>query len=132
MDDIIRLIRKVERRYTLPIASVEDYMPTQVHNDPKLSRNEWLAVSIALQDAAVWDYAPPAKRGPIRSRIDAMFRALTGARPPRPLADPRLETLRAFVWATRRRRTPPRELIPALRENGFNPAQIEAVALLAA
>jgi len=100
--------------------------------DPKLSRNEWLAVSIALKDAAVMDCGAVEPRGPVRSWFDNAMRVLTGFKPPRPLADPKLEALRAFVCATRRHRTPPKELIPVLRDKGFNLAQIEAVALLAA
>ena len=93
---------------------------------PKLSRIEWQAVSIGLQDAAKCG-CRDLPRG-----ISRLSRMLTGVEGPRPFADPRLEAVRNFVCATRRHRRRADEHAPALLEQGFSRAQIEALALLSA
>lgn len=97
---------------------------------PKLSRAEWLAVSIGIQDAMKGGcWAPPAA-GPLTSGFKRLTRVLTGIEPPRPLADPRLEALRRFVCSARRQRDDADDHARALLEHGFNPAQVEAITLL--
>lgn len=99
-------------------------------DEPKLTRIEWQAVSIGLQDAAKCGCGGPAQPGSLRSRLSRLSHMLTGIEPPRPLADPRLEAVRNFVCATQRHRRPADEYAPALEQHGFNRAQIEALALL--
>lgn len=95
---------------------------------PELSKAEWKAVSIAMNDAANCGCA--ARSEP--NRLSRLFTALTGIERPRPLADPRLETLRQFVCDTHRNRRPAEHFVPALMDQGFNTAQVQALALLAA
>jgi hypothetical protein len=106
-------------------------MSVAMINQPSLSRTEWKAVSIALSDAETYSCVP-AQRGVIASKISNVFHLLTGIERKRPLADPKLETLREFVCATRRTRKAPEQLVPRLIDQGFNYAQVEALALLAA
>lgn len=93
---------------------------------PSLSRSEWQAVSIAFNDAA--NCGCVATREP--GRLQKLYSALTGNVPPRPLADERLEAIRSFVCSTRRSRKPAEALVPVLRDQGFSPAQVDALALL--
>ncbi len=96
---------------------------------PALSTAEWRAVRVAFNDAA------DARCGGITAepgRLSRLFTMLTGIEPKRPLADPRLETLRSFVCETRATRREASALVPALSAQGFNRAQIRALALLAA
>ncbi|PZU07500.1 hypothetical protein [Sphingomonas sp.] len=95
-------------------------------SQPSLSRSEWQAVSIAFNDAAQCGCASAREPGPLRR----LYGALTGNRPPRPLADQRLEAIRSFVCTTRRSRKPAEDLVPTLRGQGFSPAQVDALALL--
>lgn len=95
---------------------------------PDLSRDEWRAVSIALNDAAERGCAAPETPGLLRR----LYVAFSGNEPRPPLADARLEAIRRFVCATRRARKPAERLVPALRAQGFTPAQVDALALLAA
>jgi hypothetical protein len=104
---------------------------TDATTEPQLSRTEWQAVSIGLQDAARYGCRVPPRPGSLLSGLARLWRLLTGAEAPGRLADPRLEALRDFVCATRRRRRPADEVAPALLEQGFNGAQIKALALLA-
>ena len=100
------------------------------HTAPQLSQTEWAAISVAFQDAAACGCAavPGTDRASLLGRIaDTLF----GARRPTPLANPRLEAIRQFVCTTRRQRKPAADLVPVLAGHGFNPAQIEAIALLA-
>ena len=94
---------------------------------PTLSRNEWHAVSIALNDAASAGCAAVSN-----SLLGRIYTALTGNEPRRPLADERLETIRRFVCATRRHSAAANDLVPELEAQGFSRAQLEAIALLAA
>jgi hypothetical protein len=97
---------------------------------PELSQTEWAAVSVAFQDAAACGCSavPATERPSLLGRVaDTLF----GARRPTPLANPRLEAIRQFVCTTRRQRQPAAHLVPVLADHGFNPAQIEAIALLA-
>ena len=103
-------------------------MGQQLHNMPMLSTAEWRAVSVAFNDAADVRCGVSAKQG----RLSRIFTALTGIEPKRPLADARLEALRGFVCQTRSTRKEAEEMVPTLIEQGFNRAQISALALLAA
>ncbi|WP_333572292.1 hypothetical protein [Sphingomonas sp.] len=97
---------------------------------PELSKTEWAAVSVAFQDAAACGcVAVSASARP--SMLGRIADTLFGSRRPTPLADPRLEAIRQFVCTTRRQRKPAADLAPVLADHGFNPAQIEAIALLA-
>ncbi|MFW2829160.1 hypothetical protein [Sphingomonas sp. ID0503] len=100
-------------------------MQAHLDSDPKLTTTEWQAVSIAIKDAAGFGCAGAPKTGP----IGRLYTALTGNQPPRPLADPRLEAIRRFGCATRRRLTGP-EHADALRRVGFNDRQVAALGLL--
>jgi hypothetical protein len=93
---------------------------------PSLSQSEWHAVSIALNDATHYRTVSNRKAG----LLGRLYRMLTGNEPQRPLADPRLETIRRFVWASRRRPECAEKLAPELEAQGFSHAQVEALALL--
>jgi hypothetical protein len=103
-------------------------MPTE----PDLSPTEWMAVSVALRDAADCGCALPPEPGSLRDWADRIGRALVGRQPRTSLADPRLEALRRFMCETRIRRRPAEELAGALAEQGFSRAQISALAMLSA
>lgn len=103
-------------------------MPRQ----PELSATEWMAVSVALNDAADCGCGIPAEPGSLKARIGTMVRAVFGGEPRTGLADPRLETLRRFVCTTRQRRQVDDGYAAQLSELGFNRAQIDALALLSA
>ncbi|SFJ69106.1 hypothetical protein SAMN03159338_2194 [Sphingomonas sp. NFR04] len=97
---------------------------------PELSQTEWAAVSVAFRDAAACGCSAVAatEKPSLFGRVaDTLF----GTRRPTPLANPRLEAIRQFVCTTRRQRQPAAHLVPVLADHGFNPAQIEAIALLA-
>ena len=94
---------------------------------PALSRREWQAVAIALNDAAA-----KGCNAPRRGLLARLYTMLTGNEPRRPLADDRLETIRRFVCATRRRHAVANDLAPVLEAQGFSRAQLDAIALLAA
>ena len=93
---------------------------------PSLTRSEWQAVSIALNDAASTTCAS----GETPGLLGKLYVALTGNQPKRPLADPRLETIRRFVCASRRHLQAAETIAPELEAQGFSHAQVEALALL--
>lgn len=95
---------------------------------PALDPVEWRVVAIALRDAerAAWLAPEP---GSLRGRLAHFYSRLTGIMPARGLADPRLDTLRRFVHATRRARALAEPLVPAMLAHGFNRKQVEAIAL---
>ncbi|MFD1952119.1 hypothetical protein ACFSGX_15200 [Sphingomonas arantia] len=95
---------------------------------PDLTRLEWQAVSVALNDASRCGCGTAGKPGVARR----LYRALTGIEGPRPLADPRLEAVRSFVGATSRRRRIAEDHVPALHDLGFNDRQVDALARLSA
>lgn len=95
---------------------------------PMLSRGEWQAVAVALNDAARHPWGGfAAGAGPLARAA----RWLTGAQSPRPLADPQLDAVRRFVCAARGGGGRLRDLAPELRGFGYTPAQIEALRLIA-
>lgn len=96
---------------------------------PSLSKLEWSAVAIALQDANSCGCGA-GDVGPSRGLVDRLASALFDLRRPTGLADPKLEAVRRFVCATSRNRRPASDLVPTLADHGFSPAQIDALALL--
>lgn len=103
-------------------------MPLPLH--PHLTRPEWAAVAVALIEADKPGSATPPRPGSWRAYAGRIMQLLTGIERSAPLANPRLEAVRRFVLATRRRRQPAAELIPPLLDCGFSEAQVEALALL--
>ena len=95
---------------------------------PALSRAEWRAVAIALNDADHSAAVAPHRPG----FLSRLWTALTGNEPRRPLADPRLDTLRSYVFAVRRHPRRAANYVPILIALGFNHAQLHAIALLSA
>ncbi|HEY0271506.1 MAG TPA: hypothetical protein VGC10_11015 [Sphingomonas sp.] len=95
---------------------------------PVLSRMEWQAVAVALNDA---DRHPCGREAGTEGRLARALRWLTGAQAPRPLADPRLDAVRRFVCAVRGGGDRLRDLVPELKDFGYSPAQIEALRLVA-
>jgi hypothetical protein len=106
-------------------------MAQQIRKQPKLTRVEWQAVAVALRDA---DKRRPAARAANEreGRVASVLRWLTGIETPTPLADPRLDAVRRFVWAARSHSRNVLELAPELMRFGYSPAQIEALRLVAA
>jgi len=96
---------------------------------PKLSPVEWHAIAIALRDADASTLCPSSKAS---SHWNRVVDFLLARRRPMPLADPRLEALRQFVCATRRRRDVADDMVPSMLEQGYSRSQIEAIALLSA
>lgn len=93
----------------------------------ELNPIEWQVVAVALNDAS--------NRICVSSRpnwLTSLRLALAGKRPFPPLADPRLEALRAFVDYTRRHRRVNERLARKLAAHGFNERQVKAIALLSA
>ncbi len=96
---------------------------------PVLSRAEWQAVAVALNDA---ERLPCGGVAVAEGPVARAYRWLTGVEAPRPLADPRLEAVRRFVCAVRSGSGRLREIAPELKGFGYTPAQIEALRLVAA
>jgi hypothetical protein len=98
---------------------------------PRLSREEWSAVRVALLDAARGTsiMAPKIR---VFAFVVRAYEAITGNRCSNRLADPKLETLRRYVGLCRRSRCVAESLVSCMLEHGFNRAQVEAIALLAA
>lgn len=94
-----------------------------------LTTIEWSAVSVALNDAHTCGCATVSDTGaigPVRRLAGRIF----GVRRPNRLADPRLEAIRSYVCASRRRRSPAAEFATPLADHGFTPAQITALGIL--
>jgi hypothetical protein len=99
---------------------------------PDLSKTEWMAVSVAFQDAADCGCAIPPAPGSFRARLNKLARRLFGGEANTPLADPRLEALRRFVCTTRVKRRPVERYADNLMDQGFTRSQVDALALLSA
>lgn len=97
---------------------------------PDLSHTEWMAVSVALSDAAELDCAPPPPPGSFRARFARIGTMMTGRHPAPPLANPRLEAVRQFVCMKKRKSNEAEQLVPELLQLGFSEAQVRALALL--
>jgi hypothetical protein len=104
-------------------------MMQDIQAQPRLSTVEWQAVTIALRDAEHAIHVAP--QGQAEGRVARLFRALTGIEKARPLADPRLDAVRRFVWASRRRIAKAREIGGELRAFGYSCEQIEALRMVA-
>lgn len=104
-------------------------MMQDVLAQPRLTNAEWQAVKIALRDAdrAVQVGSQDRPEG----GLTRLFRLLTGIEKARPLADPRLDAVRRFVWASRRQVARAREIAAELRSFGYSSAQIEALRMVA-
>ena len=98
---------------------------------PSLNNTEWNTVTLALKDAERGAWIEIEGNG-FRARFGRFYAHLTGNAPVRPLADPRLDTLRRFVDATRRTRKLAEQFVPAMMAQGFNRAEVDAIALLTA
>jgi hypothetical protein len=97
---------------------------------PSLNHTEWLAVAVAINDAAkdYWIWTPP--RTGVGAKLRELYTHLTGNAPLPRLANPRLDILHRFVNETRRHRRIAEPLVPDMIAQGFNRAQVEAIALL--
>lgn len=96
---------------------------------PHLTTAEWRAVAVALRDAE--RFACPHPAGESEGRLSRLLRALTGIEAPRPLADPRLDTVRRFVCATRRNVARAGEIAGELIGLGYSQEQVEALRIFA-
>jgi hypothetical protein len=91
-----------------------------------LSALEWQVIGLAIREAG---------RGGgivVSTRWRKLVSLLTGRETTRPLADPRLETLRSFVCAARNGHRLAERLATRLIDLGFSRDQIVAVRMLAA
>ncbi|PTQ12683.1 hypothetical protein CLG96_00495 [Sphingomonas oleivorans] len=98
--------------------------------EPMLSKLEWKVISLAFNEATecgCGSFEEPSRLG---GAVRRAFNWITGIEPSRPLADPKLESLRRFACETRRHGRPAKDLAPALIEHGFSAGQVQAVALL--
>ncbi len=114
----------------MPKVAQEVPMLADMRVAPSLDPVEWRVVAIALHDAERTACLAP-EPGSLRGWLAGLYARLTGSSPARSLADPRLDTLRRFVHATRRARAVAEPLVPAMIASGFNRKQVEAIALLA-
>jgi hypothetical protein len=96
---------------------------------PTLTKTEWQAILIGLQDARLSSGGAAPDPVSIKGRLQRLASLLRGVEPPRPLADPRLEALRKF--ASTRAGQPESDPAPNLREHGFDQSQVDAIGLLA-
>lgn len=94
---------------------------------PELSALEWRAVVVALRDSERRIRLPIRRPWPV-----TLWRTVIGMDDLRPLADPRLEAVRAFVHHAKRHRRSDDALAGRLLELGFNGRQVRALSLLAA
>jgi hypothetical protein len=102
------------------------------HDDVRtLSVIERQAVEVGVLDAnRLWIVSGHA--GGFRAKLVHLARIVSGDRGGQPLANPRLELVREFAALTHRRHRPADEIVPALLQQGYGPAQISAFAALAA
>lgn len=103
---------------------------TNMAEVPTLTKTEWQAILIGLQDARSSRGGAALNPVSLKGRLQRIVNLLRGVEPPRPLADPRLEALRRFASARVARRTG-NDPAPLLREQGFDQAQVDAIAQLA-
>jgi hypothetical protein len=114
----------------IPTSTAFTVFPAPEDGQPMLTGLEWKVVALALREASdggCGGIVPP-------SRLTRLFRriahALTGWEGPRPLADPRLETLRRFVCTSRWGHHDAAALAQSLLQQGFSQPQVRAVAML--
>ena len=106
-------------------------MLLKTHEVPTLTDLEWQVVKVAMRDATAGHLVAPTRRGSIADRLGRIYSFVTGIKPIAPLADPRLEALRRFVFVTRRTRVLAEAEVPGLLDLGFTRAQVVALATLA-
>lgn len=94
--------------------------------DPPLTELERRVVHLGRTDAERGNRSRP--RSP---RLSALLAALTGVRPVQPLAEERLEALRRYACATRRREAGMPTLADQLRAFGFSADAIGTATALA-
>ena len=114
----------------IPDSATFTIQPAPSAEPPSLSRLEWKVVALALREASeggCHDVLSPSR---FRHWLSRMVRAVTGWEGPRPLADPRLETLRRFVCTSRWGHGDAASLAQSLLHQGFNQNQLRAVAML--
>lgn len=99
-----------------------------VIEEAQLTVTERTVVSIALQDAERCGCAAEQAIGST-TRFRRLVKLLFGSGRPTPLADPRLEAIRRFVCANRRRDTT-EDLATPLADHGLSESQIAALAHL--
>jgi hypothetical protein len=104
----------------------------KVAPQPNLNSAEWSVVSLALREAERRGCSAPPAPGSLRAKLERVWTIVTGIELPHRLADPRLEQLRRFVLATRKTRRIAEQFVPALLSQGYNRAELDAIALLAA
>lgn len=97
---------------------------------PQLNRAEWRAVSEALVEARGCGCA--AAPGSVADRAAKLLAAVTRRVPARAAPSPRTAAISDFICATRRSRRITEDRVTALIDAGYNRAQIDAIALLAA
>ncbi|SNS38305.1 hypothetical protein SAMN06295912_105152 [Sphingomonas laterariae] len=93
-----------------------------------LSALEWQVIGLAIREAS----RIGGGRIFAASRWRRLASLLTGSEALRPLADPRLETLRSFVCAVRNGHKLAERLATKLLDQGYSSDQVSAVRLLAA
>jgi hypothetical protein len=96
---------------------------------PTLSKLEWFEVAKALESATACG-CRASETAPRKGMLARVGTALLRDRRTGQLRDPKLEAIRRFACDTYRRRAPAQEQADGLAAHGFNPAQIEAIALL--
>lgn len=85
-------------------------------------------LSLIEQRVALLSRHDPLPPGPVAVRLAPLRRALFGARPVNPLADPRLEALRQFAIAVRMSDgDPSAEARAAFYAAGFTPAHVDPI-----
>ena len=94
--------------------------------DPPLTELERRVVNLGRCDADRGN-----RSRPLRPRFSAWLAAFTGVRPVQPLAEERLEALRRYACATRRREPGVRMLAEQLRAFGFSADAIGTATALA-
>jgi hypothetical protein len=98
---------------------------------PRLTTSEWRAVAAAFEIASTHACGSIRNGLPPTSGFRRFLRAFTCSRAPQPVAEPRLEKLRAFLCFARDNGQPSQAIGEELMALGFSKSQIEAFALLA-
>lgn len=97
-----------------------------------LSRQDWLAAHVGMQDARSIGCRAPAPIASERGRLGRLWVWLVGENAPAPLADPRLEAVRRFACATHAGVGADAGLLGELHQRGLADAQLDAIARFAA
>jgi hypothetical protein len=92
-----------------------------------LTREDWMAARIGVQDAGVYGCRQPAAPRETLGRLARAVVWLMGEDRPRALANPRLEAVRRFACATRAGHQPGVALVSELHRLGVQPAHLAAL-----